>query len=148
MLKKDFKIFNFFLFKVILPKPPIPPLPPPPIPPIYTLSVVKTIDLTIRQQLYAQFLQFYIFKYSNKNNFKTCHPISLQNLNYLNYNQILSTNIVNNTTTSQIRENKLSNFLSNLTNSNKYLVNNLIIPTSVFFALFLLLLISFIIYKK
>lgn len=134
---------------MIFPRPPIPPLPPPPIPPSYSQSLISSFDLTSRQQLYAQFLQFYIFKYSAKNGFKTCQRIGLQNLNYLNNPDIKLTKIQNSKNINTVTQNNNRNFfLKTLTNSQKYLVNNFIIPTSIFFILILVLLIAFIVFKK
>ncbi|CAF0795267.1 unnamed protein product [Brachionus calyciflorus] len=152
----------------LLPEPPAPPLPPPPIPPISSIFFIDTnhLDLIKRQLYYTQFLQYNIFKYTNRSS-KTCQKINYKNLDYLLENNLepfvpLSLNITKyvNTTRNKFISNytntlntskisKLNKFIFNLNSkSNKYFINSLVVPTCVLFMFILFLLLVVIFYKK
>lgn len=74
---------------LLLPEPPQPILPPPPIPPVLSSIfldsnlIINAIDVSKNQLIYSKFLQYYIFKFTNRNLHKTCTKLTLNDLGYL-----------------------------------------------------------------
>lgn len=132
----------------MFPEPPKPPLPPPPLPPSFLISNLNAT----KQIVYNKFLQYYIFKYANRDLYKTCSKIDLDNLNYLksdHSNNNINKFFISNNNSFSSSSSKWNDFLKQIySEPTRYIQNNfLLIPFLFFIICFILIVLAIFIYK-